>query len=261
MRRLIRLLASNDAARLPKIVRGYDPDWDGDEDAPDVPVDVAGDAATIYFYGVIGGWDQPETEDIVRAIAALNVATIHMRINSPGGLVFDSVAIKTALEQNPANVVCHVDGLAASAASTLMLAADTIEIAAGGFVMIHNPATIAMGDADEMRATASMLDAIRDSIVGQYAARTGMKPDALAAMMSAETWLSADQAVAQKFCDSVAVKAPAPENLKRFDLSAWANAPAALKAPPAKPNIVDLTALAASRSRAESRMRLIELNA
>ncbi|CAN2533096.1 ATP-dependent+Clp+protease+proteolytic+subunit [Methylocapsa aurea] len=233
MRRLLKLLVSNGSGRRPKIITGFDPDWDGDDDSdPAFDPDHDGDEASIYFYDVIGGWDQPTTEEIVRGIRALGAKTIHLRINSPGGLVFEATAIKTALEQHPAHVIAHVDGMAASAASTLMLAGDEIEIAPGAFVMIHNPSSLAWGDADEMRRCAEMLDAIRDSIASQYAARTGLSVEELTAMMKAETWLSAEQAVEKKFVDRIAARAPQAANLRRFDLSAYDHPPKALLAPP-----------------------------
>lgn len=233
MHRLMKLLVSNGSGRKPKIVTGYDPDWDGDDDGdPKFDPDRDGDEASIYFYDVIGGWDQATTEEIVRGVRALTAKTIHLRINSPGGMVFEATAIKTALEQHPARVIAHIDGQALSAASTLMLAGDEIEISAGGFVMIHNPSSLAWGNADEMRRCAEMLDAIRDSIAGQYAARTGLSVDELTAMMKAETWLSADQAVEMKFADRVAARAPQAANLRRFDLSAYDHPPKALLAPP-----------------------------
>jgi len=233
MDRLLKLLVSNGSRRKPKIVKGYDPDWDGDDDSdPAFDPDHDGDEASIYFYDVIGGWDQPTTEEIVRGVRALAAKTIHLRINSPGGLVFEATAIKTALEQHPARVIAHIDGMAASAASTLMLAGDEIEIAPGGFVMIHNPSSLAWGDAAEMRRCAEMLDAIRDSIASQYAARTGLSMEDLTAMMQVETWLSAEQAVEKKFVDRIAARAPQAGNLRRFDLSAYDHPPKALLAAP-----------------------------
>jgi ATP-dependent Clp protease protease subunit len=265
MRRLLRLLAANGPGRKPKIIRGFDPDWDGDDDSdPRFDPDRDGEEATIYVYGVIGGWDQPETEDIVRGIAALNVGTIHLRIHSPGGMVFEAQAIKTALEQHPARVIAHVDGQACSAASVLMLAGDEIEIAPGGFAMIHNPTTLAWGDDEEMERTAEMLRAIRDSIAAQYSSRTGVAVDELLAMMAAETWLNAEKCVEMKFCDRLAARAPQPQNLKRFDLSAYKHPPQALLAPqkPEPPKSDPFAeALQASRERHARMLKLFQLGA
>ena len=113
---------------------------------------------------------------------------------------------------------------AASAASFLMLAADEIEISDGAFVMIHNPMTIAMGGAQDMRKAAELLDKVRDSIVNDYAKRTGMTADALMAMMDAETWMDADEAISNGFADR---KVDGVKPKARFDLSAFAHAPAA----------------------------------
>ena len=261
--RLARLIASNEPSRLPRVVTGYDPDWDGDGDQPNQPdIDQVGDQATLYCYDVIGGWDQPTTESIVRAVCALKVSTIHLRINSPGGDVMEATAIKTALEQSSAKVIAHVDGLAASAASFLMLAADEIEIAPGGFVMIHNPSTLAWGDANAMRQCADLLDTIRNSIVSQYATRAKPCVADLVAMMDAETWLSAEQAVEQGFVDRIMQKAAKASNVARFDLTAFDNTPQALlnaRAEAASGKAVDdqiAEALRVSRAKAEKRLRL-----
>lgn len=259
-----RLLAANGPGRPPKIVRNYDPDWDGDDDSsPAFDPDMDGDQATMFFYDIIGGWDQPATEDIVRGIRALKASTIHLRINSPGGLVFESVAIKTALEQHPAQVIAHVDGLAASAASTLMLAADEIEIAPGGFVMIHNAETFAWGNKEIMAQAIAMLEAIDGSIAAQYGARTGLALEDVAAMMAAETWLSAQDALDKKLVDRIATPSR-PSNrvsnlISRFDLTAYRNTPAALLKPPGESEA--LAKARALQAHNERRLRLLALGA
>ena len=133
--------------------------------------------------------------------------------------------MKTALEQSKARVVAHVDALAASAASFLMLAADEIEIAPGAFVMIHNPWGMAIGDSSEMRATADLLDQIADVIARDYKAKTKMALKDLRAMMDAETWLTADEALAQGFVDRLMQKPAKASAAARFDLSAYKRAP------------------------------------
>src|SRR6185369_10879333 len=113
------------------------------------------DNAEIYLYGVIGGdWfgegvTAKQFADDLKKLG--NVKTIDLRINSEGGSVFDGKAMYSLLNEHPAKVVTHIDGLAASAASFLAMAGDEIEIAEGAFVMIHNAYTIAMGDARELR--------------------------------------------------------------------------------------------------------------
>lgn len=232
------------------------------------------DEATIYVYGAIGDYYGIDAYTFAREVAAIEASTIHLRINSPGGDVFEARAMKTALEQHPAKVIAHIDGLAASAASFLMLAADEIEISEGAFVMIHLPWTFAVGSADELRASAAVLDKVGLAIVGDYVRRTGKSEDEVLAWMRAETWFNADEAVENGFCDRKAGDAAAPgetspeetgeapaerdpdapgtNNL--FDLSAYRNAPRALKQRTPTP----FDALAADRQRAEARLALIE---
>ncbi len=229
------------------------------------------DEATIYVYGAIGDYYGIDAHAFAREVAAIEASTIHLRINSPGGDVFEARAMKTALEQHRAKVVAHIDGLAASAASFLMLAADEIEISEGAFVMIHQPWTFAVGSADELRASAAVLDKVGLAIVGDYVRRTGKSEDEVLAWMRAETWLTADEAVENGFCDRKAGEAgepadpepdeppaerdpetPTAKNL--FDLSVYRNAPRALK----QRTLTPFDALAADRQRAEARLALIE---
>ena len=274
MQALARLFDRNRvAASAFRVVKGYDPDYDGDEDKPGEP-DVddgaqASNEATIFVYDVIGGWDWDGTgitaKRLCQQIAALDVETIHVRFNSPGGDVFEARAIKTALEQSSARVIAHVDSLAASAASFLMLAADEIEIAPGAFVMIHNPWGVSIGDSGEMRKTADLLDQVRDVIVDDYKGKTKMSKADLRAMMDAESWLSAEDAVAKGFCDRLMQKAPkAAAKAKAFDLSAFAHPPQTYGAQAAadEPALDGEAAeaafkqLEADRARAEARLRL-----
>lgn len=120
---------------------------------------------------------------------------ITVRINSPGGDVFDGFAIYNLLAQHPAKINVKVDGWAASAASVIMMAGDTREVAANALVMIHNPWTMAIGDASNMRKTADLLDQIKDSIVTTYKAGTTLEDEEIVALMDAETWFDAQGAI------------------------------------------------------------------
>lgn len=168
---------------------------------PVSPIKAADGEATIYVYDEIA-WYGVDANQLVRDIAALDVETIHVRINSPGGDVFGGVAIYNALRRHPANVVCHVDGLAASAASFIALAGDRVLMGTGSFLMIHNAWAVAIGPASTMRETADTLDKIDDSLVGIYASRTEKEADEIRAMMEAETWMDADEAVEEGFADA-----------------------------------------------------------
>jgi ATP-dependent Clp protease protease subunit len=207
--------------------------------------------ATIYVYDAIGSYYGVEAQSFVRDLANITASTIHLRINSPGGDVFEARAMKTALEQHKAKVVAHVDGLSASAASFLMLAADEIEISEGAFVMIHQPWTIALGTSAELRESAELLDKVGAAIANDYHARTGKKLSDINDWMAAETWFDADEAIANGFADRKAEKKAASN---AYDLSAYRNAPQAL----ANPAPETFEALAADRQRYEARLGLYE---
>lgn len=129
---------------------------------------------------------------------------LSVRINSPGGSVFDGFAIYNLIKQYKGTVTVYVDGLAASAASVVAMAGEKIIMADNALMMIHDPWAMSMGTAEEMRQTASLLDKIKDSIVGTYVSRTGLDAADVAAMMEAETWMNAAEAKEKGFAtDSV----------------------------------------------------------
>jgi ATP-dependent protease ClpP protease subunit len=148
----------------------------------------------LYVTGVIGGFDLDAAE-FVQAVHALDAKAIDLHINSPGGFVWDTVSMYEALRAHPATVHTHVDGLAASAASFLALAGDTVETAKGSRWMIHDAQIVAMGSPAEVREYADLGDAISNDIAGIYADRAGGKPAAWRTAMQATTWYSAAEAV------------------------------------------------------------------
>jgi ATP-dependent Clp protease protease subunit len=139
------------------------------------------------------------------------VANITLRINSGGGSVFEGNAIYNILRAHSASVHTIVDGVAASIASIIALAGDTIEMPENAMMMIHNPLNCICGNADALRKMAKDLDTIKDSIVNVYESRTGLARDKISTMMDEETWMTADKAVELGFADTVtkAVKAVA----------------------------------------------------
>src|SRR5690606_23555112 len=108
----------------------------------------AGDTATVWLYDVIGAdaWGGISASQFVQDVARIQAPVIHLRINSPGGDVFDARAMVTALREHPARIVAHIDGLAASAASYIALAADDVQMSDGAFLMIHNAWGIVLGN-------------------------------------------------------------------------------------------------------------------
>ncbi|ARL88579.1 head maturation protease, ClpP-related [Burkholderia pseudomallei] len=198
-----------------------------------------GTVATVYLYDVIvtdDWWGGVSAQSFVQALAGITADTIHLRINSPGGDVFAARAMETALRGHSARVIAHVDGVAASAASFVMLAADEVEITDGAFVMIHNAWTFAMGNADDLRESAKLLDAVDASLVRTYAKETGQSEDDISAWMAAETWMSSDEAVQRGFADRLA-GAGADAQASAWNLSAYDRAPNAAHAqtPPRGP--------------------------
>lgn len=159
------------------------------------------DTPKLYISGVIGLDDSPG--DFVKAVHTLEAKTIDVHINSPGGFVWDAIEMHQALVSHPATVTVHIDGLAASAASFLAMAGDTRTIAQGGRMMIHDAQGVGIGSPSDMREYADLLDSVSDDIAGIYAARSGGKPAAWRAAMTATTWYSAAEAVGAGLADRV----------------------------------------------------------
>jgi len=126
---------------------------------------------------------------------------ITVRINSPGGDVFAGVSIMNMLKDRDGQVTIIVDGVAASIASVIAMAGDKIIMNTGSMMMIHNAWSVAVGDSEELRKVADTLEKIGESIISVYVARTGLDEEAIKEMLSAETWMTADEAVEMGFAD------------------------------------------------------------
>lgn len=175
--------------------------------------------ATIYLYDVIDEYWGVSAGQFVKDLMAVKAEKIHLRINSPGGDVFAARAMATALRAHQSRVVAHVDGLAASAASYVALAADEVEIAAGAFFMIHRAWGVGVGTSEDMRELADLLDKVDGEIAADYVRETGNTAEAISVWMDAETWFTAEEAVSNGFADrlSEGAKAQAMWNLGAFD--------------------------------------------
>lgn len=195
------------------------------------------ESADVYIYDVVGdSWIGTDAGSFVKQLNALSSKKINLRINSPGGSVFDGMAIYNALARHPAEVTTYIDGIAASIASVIALAGKKIVIAENAMMMIHDPSAFAMGRAEELRKTADVLDQIKETIINTYATRTGMEREKIAQMMADETWFTAEEAIAHKLADESAAGVKAAAS---FDLSAfgYSKAPAASNAAPDTDNI------------------------
>jgi ATP-dependent protease ClpP protease subunit len=169
----------------------------------------------LYVSGMIGGYDL-DAQEFVQAVHALDVKAIDVHINSPGGFVWDTLSMYEALKSHPATVTGYVDGLAASAASFLLQAADHRVMATGSRVMVHDAQLVAVGSPAEVREAADIGDAVSNDIASIYAERAGGKPTAWRGAMKATTWYSASEAVDARLADRVSTKQNGPDNRSRL---------------------------------------------
>lgn len=183
--------------------------------------------ATVYVYDIIDPYWGISAQRFAESINALDVDTLHLRINSPGGDVFEASAMIVAIRTHKANVVAHVDGIAASAASYLAMAANEVRIADTGFFMIHNPWSMAYGDAESFRKAANTLDKIADSIINEYTKRCDEPRETIETWMDDETWFDAEEAKEYGFADVIEGESAEPKNA--FDLSFFSRVPDKLK--------------------------------
>lgn len=209
---------------------------------------------TILLYDVIVSSDDDaawlggcSAENVMRALMGMT-GRVQMHINSPGGDVFAGIAIAQAIRSYPDGVDVYVDGIAASIASIIAISGSTVTVAPGSFMMIHKAWTIMLGNADDLMREAALLEKIDENLADQYRARAGEATDWIAAM-AAETWFTADEAVAAGLADSVAMPKPMPKSGEnaRWDLSAFAKAPAPEVEP--EPEPIDPSIEIAARER------------
>lgn len=155
-----------------------------------------------YVFDVIGGWDT-DAQEFVQAVHAVEADALDLHINSPGGFVFDAVSMFEALQQSPAQVHVHIDGLAASAASFLAQVGNTVEIAKGGRMMVHDAQMVAIGSPADLREAADLGDQVSNDIAGYYADRAGGSVASWRSAMQATTWYSSAEAVDAKLADRI----------------------------------------------------------
>jgi HK97 family phage prohead protease len=187
-------------------------DGEATSDTPDV--------AQVYILDEIGGSLGVQASKLVREIDAITEPIIHVRINSPGGSVFDAVTIHSALLHHPAKVRSYVDGLAASAATVIAMAADPLDeaddtggvvVMPGGQMMIHDASMMIEGNQADLDHGATFLGRQSDNVARLYQRRAGGTAEEWRALMLAETWMFDEEAVAMGLADRVEVPPRAPE--------------------------------------------------
>lgn len=166
--------------------------------------------ATMELYGTVGGdfFDEGVTaKDVVKSLKDLpsTIKTLDLHINSPGGSVFEGMAIYNRLKTygEKVDITVHIDGLSASIASIIMLAGKKIKMGETGFVMIHKPWSYAVGNADDLEKTVTLLDDIENQMLNLYVKRTGLSRVEIKDMLAKETWMDSTQAKDLGFIDEV----------------------------------------------------------
>lgn len=200
----------------------------------------ANDSAEISIYDEIGVWGVTAAAFIADLKKLGDVKDILLTVNSPGGSVFDGLAMYNALSaarNKGTKITARVMGIAASAASFVIMAANEIEMPENSMMMVHYASGLAWGNADTMRETADILDKIDASIVGVYVARTGKDEKDVRALLEAETYLTAQEAKDAGFADTVTenVKATANFEIDRLPESVQALFKAAQTPPAPEP--------------------------
>ncbi len=204
--------------------------------------------ATIYMYDMIVSDDLTaewcgsiSPMMFLRDLASITAPTIHLRINSPGGDVFAARAIEQAIRDSDKTIICHIDGICASAATFIAIACDEVVMSPGALFMIHNGWTWGCGDRHDFTKTSTLLGKVDSTIALSYATKSGKPQDEIALLMDAETWFTAQEAQAFGLIDRIsgeadAVPPGAPEATEQeepetdgpmdmWNLSVYRNAP------------------------------------
>ncbi|MES9522457.1 head maturation protease, ClpP-related [Streptomyces capoamus] len=185
----------------------------------------AADEAEVMLYDEVGGWLGATADEFINDLRGITAPNILLRVNSPGGQVYEGIAIANALRSHPASVTVQVDGIAASIASVIAMAGDRVRMMPNAMIMVHDASGLTVGNAADHRETAELLDKISGNIADAYAARAGGTRDEWRQVMVQETWYTAEEAVAAGLADEV-VPTPKrgdgePEMRQQFDLAAY----------------------------------------
>jgi len=161
---------------------------------------------TIMIHDEIGPgwWGLIDAGSVIAALKAIGNKTVHVHLNTPGGSVDEGIAIYNAFKAHKAGVVTYVDSLAASMGSYLLQAGSTRIVASNSMVMVHDPWSIALGNATEFRKAADILEKYAQRMIPDYAKRSGKSDDEIKAIMAEESWYAGQEIVDAGFADVVA---------------------------------------------------------
>ena len=186
------------------------------------------DEAEILIYDLIG-WPFNDAGEFARSLSGISAKTITVRINSPGGDVFDAISIFNALQSHKAKIITRIESLADSSSSFIALGGKEVQAYRNAMMMIHEPWVYSAGNQYDLREIAEILGKISNNMVDIYAANSNVGKRELREMMKNETWFTAKEAMDKGFIDTIvdgkAVKAA-------FDLSMFANVPEGIETQP-----------------------------
>lgn len=191
-------------------------------------------SASVYLYDAIDSYWGISAETFAKTLNGITAPVLNLHINSPGGDVFEARAMVAAVKGFKGKVIAHIDGLAASAATYVALAAAEVRMNAGAFMMIHNAWTLAFGNATDLRSMADLLEKIDGTIIADYVKKTGKDEATIKDWMAAETWFTAEEAQANGFVDAIDNAGEAAPT-DQWNMSAFDKAPKALTEKPAAP--------------------------
>ena len=156
-------------------------------------------------------WGDEITPAMFREDLEAEEGDVTVWINSPGGNVFAAAEIYTMLKEYAGAVTVRIASIAASAASVIAMAGDQVQMSPTALLMIHDPSTIAMGNAKDMEKAIQTLNEVKESIINAYTAKTGLRHNRIAELMESETWMNAKKALDLGFCDEILYEAKKPE--------------------------------------------------
>ncbi|EPW5990316.1 ClpP-like prohead protease/major capsid protein fusion protein [Escherichia coli] len=187
------------------------------------------DVVHVRIYDEIGGYGVKASALTDEINACGNVSEIHLRIHSPGGDIFEGLAIYNALKNHPAKKIVHIEGMAASMASFIAMCGDHIVMPENAMMMIHAPRGVTAGVSGDVRRFADLMDKLGDTMAETYAGRTGRSKQEITAMMEAEIWMDGNECKANGFADEVIAAITAMARIESKRIGDFSNMPEKIK--------------------------------
>lgn len=187
------------------------------------------DVVYVRIYDEIGGYGVKASALTDEINACGNASEIHLSIHSPGGDIFEGLAIYNALKNHPAKKIVHIEGMAASMASFIAMCGDHIVMPENAMMMIHAPRGVTAGVSGDVRRFADLMDKLGDTMAETYAGRTGRSKQEITSMMEAETWMDGNECKANGFADEVIPAITAMARIESKRIGDFSNMPEKIK--------------------------------